>query len=108
MASILSSYRETNPTKSRDEHRCLPSDSFTLANKTSPSPQSTPGSAHEPPAEYTSIGRTAYIADKRAKADLVGPMEPSSYPYLRRYQGSRQQASIDKIAVHEEEGGKLP
>ncbi len=110
MASIPSSYRETNPTGSRDEHRYSPSDIPKLANQSSLSPLFTPDSAHEPPspAEYTNNGRTVNITDKRATAHIVGPLELDSLCYVRSFQGSRQQASIHKTAVQEAEGGKLP
>ena len=108
MASIPSSYRETNPTGLRDENRYSPSDVLKLTNQSSPSPLLTPDSAHEPPAEYTNNGRTVDITDKRATAHIVGPLELNSLRYVRTYQGSRQHASIHKTAVQEAEGGKLP
>ena len=107
MASIPASYRETNPTGLRDEFRYSPSGILKLANQSSPSPLFTPDSAHEPLAEYTSNGRTVNITDKRATAYIVGPLELDSLRYVRRFQGSRQQASLHKTAVQEAEGGKL-
>ena len=103
MASIPSSYRETDPTAFGDEHQYSPSGILKLANQPSPSPLFSPDSAHEPPAEYTSNGRTVNITDKRAKA----PLELDSLRYVRSFQGSRQHASIHKTAVQEAEGGKL-
>lgn len=108
MASIPSSYRETNPTGFTDERPYSPSHIRKLANQSSPSPPFTPDFAHEPPAEYTSNGRTVTITDKRAIAHLVGPLELDSLRYVRTFQGSRQHASIHKTAVQEAEGGKLP
>ena len=108
MASIPSSYRETNPTSLRDEHRYSPSGILKLTNQPSSSPPFTPDSAHEPPAEYTNNGRTLNITDKRATVHIVGPLELDSLRYVRRLQGSRQQASTHKTAVQEAEGGKLP
>ena len=108
MALIPSSYRETNPTVLRDEHRYSPSGILKLTNQSSSSPLFTPDSAHVHPAEYTSNGRTVNITDKRATAHIVRPLELDSLHYVRRFQGSRQQASIHKTAVQEAEGGKLP
>lgn len=108
MASIPSSYRETNPTRLRDEHQYSPSGIFKLTNQSPPSPLFTPDFAHEPPAEYTNNGRTVNITDKRARAHIVGPLELDSLRYVRTFQGSRQQASTHKTAVQEAEGGKLP
>lgn len=107
MASIPSSYRETNPTSLRDEHRYSPSGILKLTNQSSSSPPFTPGSAHGLTAEYTSNGRTLNITDKRARAHVVGPLELDSLRYVQTFQGSRQQASIHKTAVQEAEGGKL-
>ena len=108
MASIPSSYRETNPTAFTDERRYSPSHIRKHTNHSSPSPLFTPDSAHEPPAEYTNNGRTVTITDKRAIAHLAGPLELDSLRYVRPFQGSRQHASIHKTAVQEAEGGKLP
>ena len=107
MASIPSSYRETDPTGFGDEHQYSPSGILKLTNQPSPSPLFSPDSAHEPPAEYTNNGRTVNITDKRARAHVVGPLELNSLRYVRSFQGSRQHASIHKTAVQEAEGGKL-
>ena len=108
MASIPSSYRETNPTCFTDERRYSPSRIRKLTNHSSSSPLFTPDFAHEPLAEYTSNGRTVTITDKRAIAHLVSPLELDSLPYVRSFQGSRQHANTHKTAVQEAEGGKLP
>ena len=109
MTSIPSSYRETDPTSSSDEHRYSPSDYDRLSNSTVSSPPFTPDFAHEPlPAEYTNARRTVDIADKRAIAYQAGQAESSE---LRKLQGSHQQDSIRKTpstSVKEEEGGKQP
>ena len=107
MTSIPSSYRETDPTSSSDEHRYSPSDYDRLSNSTVSSPPFTPDFAHEPPpAECTNAPRTVNIADKRAIAHQAGQAESNE---LRKLQGSRQQDSIRKApstSVKEEEGGK--
>lgn len=105
MLSMPSSYRETDPTSSSDEHRYLPSDFHTLTNRREPSPHFTPGSALEPPAEYSNDGRTVVTADKRAIAR--SPVSNS----VRIAQGSRHYEGIRKSSwssVKEEDGGKLP
>ena len=106
MTSIPSSYRETNPTNSSDQHRHSPSDYDGLSNSTVSSPPFTPDFAHEPlPAECTNARRTVNIADKRAIAHQARQAELNE---LRKLQGLHQQDSIRKApstSVKEEEGG---
>lgn len=100
-----SSYRETDPTSSSDEHRYLPSDFHTLTNRKISSPPSSPDSTLEPPAEHSNDGRTVVTADKRAIT-----RSPALYP-VRIAQHSRQREGVRKSSwssVKEEDGGKLP
>ena len=104
MLSILSSYRETEPTNSTSTSRYLPTDFPTLANRTLPSSPFTPDFAHEPHvAECINNGRTATTADKRAIS-----LQAAS-PLLSNAQGSQHFRDIRKSSrssVKEEEGGK--
>lgn len=103
MVSILSSYRDTEPTNSTTTSRYLAADFPRLTNRRIPSPPSTPDFAHEPPAQYTNDGRTVIIADKRATAS-----QAASYS-TPKAQGSQHYRDIRKSlcsTVQEEEGGK--
>jgi hypothetical protein len=104
MASMPSSYRETDATSSSEEHRYSPSEFHTLTNRRISSPPFTPDSALEPlPA--SNDGRTVVTSDKRATT-----RSPVSHS-VRITQASHHHEGIRKSSwssVKEEDGGKLP
>ena len=104
MLSILSSYRETEPTNSTTTSRYSPADFPRLTNRTSSSPPFTPDCAHEPhAAECINNGRTANTADKRAISS-----QDASHSHSKA-QGPTRNRDITKSswsAVKEEKGGK--
>lgn len=105
MPSILSSYRETEPTNSTITCRYSPADFPRLTNRTSSSPPLTPDYAHEPhAAECINNGRTANTADKRA----ISSQDASSHSHHKAQRSTRNR-DITKSswsAVKEEKGGK--
>ena len=104
MLSILSSYRETEPTNSTTTSRYSPADFPRLTNRTISSPPFTPDFAHEPhAAECINNGRTANTADKRAISS-----QDASHSHSKA-QGPTHNRDITKSswsAVKEEKGGK--
>ena len=104
MLSILSSYRNTEPTNSTSTNRYLPADFPRLTNRRATSPRFTPDFAHEPhAAECIKNGRTATSADKRAITSQAASHS------LCEAQGSQHYRDIRKSSwssVKEQEGGK--
>ena len=104
MVSILSSYRETQPTNSTTTSRYLPTDFPILTNRSVSSPQFTPDFAHEPhAAECINNGRTATTADKRA---ITSPAASHSPPNAPASQHKRDIRKSSWSSVKEEKGGK--
>ena len=100
MPSILSSYRETEPTNSTSTtstSRYSPADFPRLTNRTSSSPPFTPDFALEPhAAECINNGRTANTADKRAissqRSTRNRDITKSSWSAVKEEKGGKSQA----------------
>lgn len=103
MVSILSSYRETQPTNSTTTSRYLPTDFPILTNRSLSSPQFTPDFAHEPhAAECINNGRTVTTADKRATTSPAASHSPPNAPASEHKRDIRKSSWS---SVKEEKGG---
>ena len=104
MITDTSCNRDKDPTSSSNTEHYVAAHFHRLTNRSTSSPHSTPDFAQEPPAEYSSYGRTVNFSDKRASNTHLAS------EILRKAPESRQSSAIRKgswPSVKEEEAGKL-